>query len=169
MTLDINRRRSAKHELTLFYLAEQTRLPGIERLVLDPPFQRGSVWTVDQQVAWIESILEDLPLPTFFINRVDTYEASNMKPDVVIDGRQRLEATLAFMDGRLIVRGESYLDQPDNIKRKLRTVSVNVRYSDFKTEAECVALYLTLLKAGTAHTKHEIEKAQDYLASLKSA
>jgi hypothetical protein len=66
---------------------------------LNPPYQRGAVWTEDQQMALIFSLLSGLNVPNLIINMRE-YGA---KPYGVIDGQQRLRAVMAWLDGELAV------------------------------------------------------------------
>jgi Protein of unknown function DUF262 len=82
---------------------------------VDAPYQRGDVWTQEQQMLLIFSILSGTPIPAIIINvRPDRMWADG--PDLlhgpdgkplpmvaVIDGRQRLTAVRMFMDDRLAV------------------------------------------------------------------
>lgn len=72
-------------------------------LVIDQPYQRGHVWTEDQQRALIRSLLSGLPVPTLIVNDrhrsdwtdLDTYNpagADGRGSYAVIDGKQRLRA-----------------------------------------------------------------------------
>lgn len=61
-------------------------------LVLDPPYQRGSVWTAEQRINLIKSMLQGLPIGSIFIN-----ERSIDDPHYyVIDGKQRIETIRDF-------------------------------------------------------------------------
>lgn len=66
---------------------------------LDPPYQRGQVWTEDQQIALVRSLLAGIPIPTLIFNQRPTGPVLT----VVIDGKQRLIATRAWFDGELAV------------------------------------------------------------------
>src|SRR5450755_4653101 len=54
-----------------------------KRLIIDPDFQRNSVWKDYQQSRFIESVLMGIPLPPLYVNqqRDGSY--------LLIDGRQR--------------------------------------------------------------------------------
>jgi len=133
--------------------------------ILDPPFQRGAVWTTEQKQAWIESILADLGLPTIFVNRFPGEHPVYGWSEIVIDGQQRLRATAEFMQDKFRVRGELWSEQSLPFQRHFRMGAgiTPVIYCAYKTERKCVELYLKLLRAGTAHTPAEIEKAERYL------
>lgn len=63
-------------------------------LILSPAFQRESVWTMAQRRKLIKSIYENVPIPSILL-----YERSEDGKVVydVIDGKQRLESILMFM------------------------------------------------------------------------
>lgn len=77
-------------------------------LLLDAPYQRGSVWTPDQQRNLIRSFLMGLPIPAIILNDRATYawaDANGAREHVyaVIDGKQRIEASIAWFRGELDV------------------------------------------------------------------
>jgi hypothetical protein len=81
-------------------------------MLLDTPYQRGSVWTYDQQVALVCSWLRGVPIPAVIINdRLSSWwRRSNGEPGpddncayAVIDGKQRILAAIAWMSGELLV------------------------------------------------------------------
>lgn len=174
MPLEIGRLGNERMSVHLAWLADRAaRKVELDMpLVLDPPFQRGPVWTLEQKQAWIESVLVDLPLPAFFINQFGYYAGPHPKyghADVVIDGQQRIRATMAFMADEFRVRGETWSEQTDAFRRTFRMQAVaQVIYCKFETEHECVDLYLRLLTAGTAHTPEEIAKARALLSTCEA-
>lgn len=82
--------------------------------LLDPPYQRGSVWTEDQRVALIESWLRGLPAGVLILSDRGTEEWRKANPGrdpyetgeafwAVIDGKQRLTTALLWFNGELAV------------------------------------------------------------------
>jgi len=136
-----------------------------DRLVIDPPYQRGSVWTVPQQQAWIETILDNLPRPPIFVNQRDWVKLDHTYMDgtVVIDGRQRLEATFGFLADEFPVRGEYWSEQSETFHNKFMLLPFPTVLCHFETERECAELYVRLLRTGTAHSEEEIAKAEELL------
>lgn len=68
------------------------------KLNLNPGFQRRSVWKPADQRLLIDTLLRDMPLPNlFFWER----KAGNKIVYDVIDGKQRIEALLAFAHQRI--------------------------------------------------------------------
>lgn len=80
---------------------------------LNPPYQRGSVWTVDQRIALVKSWVMGVPIPAIIINDRATqgwaremgskvYE-DNQPVWAVVDGKQRIETAAAWFGGDLAV------------------------------------------------------------------
>lgn len=68
-------------------------------LDLTPAYQRESVWTVEKQQAMWYSLLSGIPIGAVYINmRADFMADPRYR---VVDGKQRIEAYLAFIDDQL--------------------------------------------------------------------
>lgn len=82
-------------------------------LVLDPPYQRGEAWTLDQEIALIRSLLTGIPTGTVIVSdRVNegwrkTYGTNPYETGdpayAVIDGKQRLTTVFRWFDGEFAV------------------------------------------------------------------
>lgn len=78
-------------------------------LLLDPPYQRTSVWGPEQRQNLIRSFLMGLPIPAVVLN--DRFAAGDGAfwsgtrdwRVAVVDGRQRLETLLDWWSGKLAV------------------------------------------------------------------
>ena len=77
-------------------------------ITYDLPYQRGSVWTGEQRILLIHSILSGTPIPALIINRrpEDTWFGPNGERNpgyAVVDGKQRLITVRMFMENHLAV------------------------------------------------------------------
>lgn len=71
-------------------------------MAVDPPYQRGSVWTGQQRTNLIKSMQLGLPLHAVIVSDRGVNESVAGRPQfVVVDGRQRLETFLAWWDGKV--------------------------------------------------------------------
>lgn len=62
-----------------------------DKLNLNPPYQRNSIWTDNTQKLLIDTLKRNWPLPTFFLQeKEDGFE--------MVDGQQRTRALLAYVD-----------------------------------------------------------------------
>lgn len=85
----------------------------LDQMDLNPPYQRGTVWTTDQRIALVKSWMMGVPIPALVLNDRHTpaWQAANgtavydgdMPGYVVVDGKQRLETAIAWFANRLAV------------------------------------------------------------------
>lgn len=87
-----------------------THIPTRGDFDVNAPYQRGSVWTVEQRQDFIRSML--LRVPVGAIIRAHTGNHEPGQPLYrIVDGRQRLEALWAFTDGKVAVPAEWFPDR----------------------------------------------------------
>lgn len=150
-------------------------------LDLNPSYQRGSVWTNEQRMNLVRSWLGGVPIPAVTIN--DRFKATRDDSNgvyAVIDGKQRIETTLAWFDGELAVPAswfddefiESTIETDDgpyitskgltrsgkalfNMYARLNVIEVAV--PTIQEEAE---LYVMLEQSGTPQTAEDVANAQ---------
>lgn len=82
-------------------------------LDLNPPYQRGSVWTADQRIALVKSWVMGVPVPSIMLNnraneewRVNEGDGAWMGRShvwAVVDGKQRILTAVAWFGGKLAV------------------------------------------------------------------
>ncbi len=124
---------------------------GLPRLMgfLIPPWQRGLVWTQDQNRRLIESILLGLPIGTY------AYVEDNGSPydGWLIDGQQRMNAIQGFIHGKFTVfDGLAYADLSDQERRaRWNAASFPAYVLSGATEADLRDYYDRLNHGGTAH------------------
>lgn len=71
-------------------------------IAVDPPYQRGAVWTDEQRTNLVKSMQLGLPLHAVIVSDRGVNESVAGRPQfVVVDGRQRLETFLAWWDGKV--------------------------------------------------------------------
>jgi len=75
-----------------------------KQLDLDPPYQRRSVWTAKDRRFFLDTIFRDYPSPAIFLHKNIALDGS-VKYHVV-DGKQRLETILAFVNNKLRIGPE---------------------------------------------------------------
>jgi hypothetical protein len=94
------------------------------KVLLDPPYQRGSVWTTDQRMDLMYSYLSGYPIGAAIFNDRMRGDWGYKVAYAVIDGRQRLETIVAWFDGQLAVPASWFESQ------YLRTGRVFADYGD---------------------------------------
>ncbi|MBO0933291.1 DUF262 domain-containing protein [Fibrella aquatilis] len=122
-------------------------------LNLNPPYQRGDIWSPIAKRKLIDSIKHSYPLPAFFIYRnVDgQFE--------MVDGQQRTRAILGYHKGYF----------PDMDKLYIQEIDANFFYSSYQiavyiisetNESEIEDFYYRVNKYGTKLNRPEIARAQ---------
>ncbi len=135
---------------------------GQPPLQMNPDFQRGHVWSQEQQVAYIEFLLTggqsgrdlyfncpswQLPVPEGAYNDF-----------VCVDGLQRFSAIKAFIHDELMVFGSFFSEFEDSI-RLSNTVRIHI--NDLKTKKEVLLWYLQMNAGGTPHSPAEINRIKE--------
>jgi uncharacterized protein with ParB-like and HNH nuclease domain len=137
-------------------------------LQLNPKFQRGHVWTEQQQIAFLEYFFRGgksglvcyFNKPDWNIHVPD--EAYNEY--VCVDGLQRITACLRFVNNEIPIFGCYYKDFEDKPRMK-HTLRLNV--NNLKTEKEVLQWYIDMNVGGTPHTLEEIERVKKMIEELE--
>jgi len=123
-------------------------------LQLNPDFQRGHVWTEQQQVAYIEYLLKGgKSARVIYFNKPSwgskAHVQDNYDDFVCVDGLQRLTACKKFMNNELKAFGV-YLNE---FEGKLpMDVDLLFNVNDLKTRKEVLQWYIEFNSGGTVHT-----------------
>lgn len=85
---------------------------------LTAPYQRGSVWTDDQRVALIRSLIIGLPVGNVVVAQLNVTADPDAPLSRIVDGKQRIETVRAFFANEFSVPGwwfpEEALTDPDD-------------------------------------------------------
>jgi uncharacterized protein with ParB-like and HNH nuclease domain len=128
-------------------------------LEMNPDFQRGHVWTTDQQVKFIEFILKGGKTEPIQFNHTNWMNGEGEM--VCVDGLQRTTAILKFLNDELEIFDGYKLSQIDNLT--LFNTNIYISVNNLKTRKEVLQWYIELNDGGTPHTKSEIEKVKRML------
>lgn len=129
-------------------------------LKLNPDFQRGNVWTEQQQISYVEYFLRggksgrDIYFndPSWRLPAETDYDEF-----VCVDGLQRLTAMLKFVTNELEVFGcyyKDFLDKPSVL------LSFRINVNDLQTKKEVLKWYLEMNSGGTPHSKEELVRVE---------
>ncbi|MBN1379483.1 MAG: DUF262 domain-containing protein [Gammaproteobacteria bacterium] len=109
------------------------------RLIPDAYFQRNLVWREVHKRDFIKTILLGYPFPQIFISKgkVDVKEMSTIS--CIVDGQQRTNAILEFIDDRFDVDGEAYSDLPEDkksdfLKYEVPVIELDLENNDAKVQ-----------------------------------
>lgn len=147
-----------------YLILHYTRYVTNYGLDVSPDFQRGYVWRPEQKIRFIEYMLSGGTSGLDIYCNSPTWQHGNLGPDypgtwfVLVDGKQRLDAALGFLNNEFPVHGAYYHEFTDN----LRITQGNFRWhvNDLKTRQEVLQWYLDLNSGGTVHTEDELSKVR---------
>ncbi len=142
------------------------------RIDLNPPYQRGDVWTEDQRVALVYSWLTGAIVPSIIISDrsapgwkdTTTYDIS--KTDIgiwaVIDGKQRLTTALMWMAGGFAVPA-SWWPAGEVEQTEETEDGPYVRYAGLTARGRARGTDRTVMPTGVGEFASLREEAQIYL------
>jgi uncharacterized protein with ParB-like and HNH nuclease domain len=165
--------RDGDYEVNIGLKYLETTLKDYEEsygLELNPDFQRGHVWTEDQQIAFVEFFLKGGKTARVMYFNCPSFSRSikeNDSPMVCVDGLQRLTALRRFLNNEIKVFG-LYLDDFEDKDIMLRKIG-NLRFNinNLQTKKEVLQWYLDFNTGGTVHSKEEIERVEKLLEEEK--
>lgn len=134
-----------------------------EGLVLNPDFQRGHVWTKEQQERFIEFYLMGGNIGTIYFNAPNWTSVSKDGTYVCVDGLQRTTAFIDFYYNRVKAFGH-YFNEFDGKFRDEIGIKINV--NNLKTKAEVLKWYIEMNGAGTPHSESELDRVREMLNKI---
>lgn len=134
-------------------------------LILEPDFQRYHVWNKSQQIKFIEYLLKGGTSGRILYFNHPGWQSNYKGEFVLVDGLQRLTATLLFLNNKLPVFGNNFYRDFDRIDFE---IGLYFNVNNLKTKKEVVQWYIDLNEGGVVHTPEEIEKAKNILKKLKN-
>lgn len=136
-------------------------------LELNPDFQRGRVWTEEQQIAFLEFFFRGGKTGRVIYFNSPAYGVYNDGKEVTldetvlcVDGLQRLTSFLRFLRNKIPIFGHYYRDFED---RPRMTQSLKININALKTRAEVLEWYIQFNSGGTVHTAEEINRVKALL------
>lgn len=149
----------------------------------EPSYQRLSLWSDEKKSFLIDSILNNFPIPPIFLHQKIDDETGKTHYDV-IDGKQRLQSIIAFIEGRIPSASESisvysddiegvYFNQLDSeslsqYKRHFWKYSVPIEYVDTEDSQVIDDIFDRLNRNGEPLKGQELRNSQYYRTPLLS-
>jgi uncharacterized protein with ParB-like and HNH nuclease domain len=74
------------------------------KLDLDPPYQRRSVWSPGDRKYFLDTILRGYPSPPIFLNKMTN--ENGLTTYHVVDGKQRLQTIFMFAENKIALASD---------------------------------------------------------------
>ncbi|MBB4155622.1 hypothetical protein GGQ80_003547 [Sphingomonas jinjuensis] len=139
-------------------------------LIPRPDFQRRSVWTRQDKIAFIDTILSGLPFPEIYVASGTVDTVTGATTEVLVDGQQRITTIYEYFRGvppfsasRTI---KKYADLSEDQKREFLSYDVAVRNLGYLAEGDLVEVFSRM--NSTSYDLNEIERYNAvYLGEFK--
>lgn len=145
-----------------------TSLSGLLSKVLyfglndNPAYQRDYVWTMDDKVRLIESIMVGRDIGKFVI-----VDKKYPELDCIIDGKQRLNAITEFYLGKFPYKGKFFHELNTSDRYNFSDLQVQIiSLNDNTPETEVLELFIEMNYSGVPQTEEHIEKVRGMLNEL---
>lgn len=147
------------------YQREEDKESGLAVLEMNPDFQRGHVWSEEQQIAYIEFKLRGGSGADQVYFNCTGWSGTYEGPFVLVDGLQRITAVLAFLDDKIKAFGYylSEYEDPRRVTSGISDLYFIFNVNDLETYDEVLGWYLEMNEGGTPHTKQELDKVRKLL------
>lgn len=132
-------------------------------LDLNPDFQRGHVWTREQQIAYVEFLLRGGKSGrTIYFNHPSWMceKKVGYNDFVCVDGLQRLTAVFKFLDDEIPAFGNLLSEFEDKLPFD---IDLLLNINNLQTKKEVLTWYLEMNDGGTPHSADEIKRVRKLL------
>lgn len=133
----------------------------------NPSFQRSFVWDKEKKQKLIISLLNEVPIGSFYVNTSEVDEMNEGAGSVLWDGKQRLHAIDSFLKNEFSIpfNGEEvfYTEIAGLFNIKLSDTSVDLIESFFDTKKELLEAYVLINENLVKHTDEDLEHAKQML------
>jgi len=141
-------------------------------LILSPDYQRGHVWTEDQQRAYVEYVLRGGRSGLDLWFNCPGWMRGYKGPYELVDGKQRLHAALKFLRNEMAIfpdeknpQGYFHGDFTDKLRMM---VSFIWHVNDLPKRSQVLQWYIEMNAGGTVHAPEEIERVKGLLLVTKA-
>lgn len=130
----------------------------------DVDYQRDHVWTLDDKVALIDSIFNNIDIGKFvFAQRSMGVDGKLYE---IIDGKQRLTAICEFIEGRFQYKGMCYADLSNKDKHHILSHQISYGYLENPTKRAVYETFIKLNTTGRPMKNEDINKVKKLLNDL---
>ncbi len=136
------------------------------KLVIQPAYQRNTVWNIAAKVMLIDSIISDIPIPKVFIAKTLNKEQKPIRR--IIDGQQRITSILEFLNNEFKLQkpysgdfeGFSFSNLPFEIQDKILQYNIDINEITNPTDEQEREVYSRINKYTIPLNQQELRQAE---------
>jgi hypothetical protein len=130
----------------------------------DPEYQRDYVWELDDKVALIDSMFNNVDIGKFvFIHK--GYGEEYLYE--ILDGKQRIRAILDYYENRFAYKGLYFNDLSSREQDHLEGYNISIAEVKNISKEQILRYFVTLNKHGKAMDKAQIEKVEKMILDIE--
>jgi hypothetical protein len=127
-------------------------------------YQRDHVWTLDDKIALIESIFNNVDIGKFtFVQRDFRVQGKIYE---ILDGKQRLTAIAEFVEGRFKYKGYTFAELSGRDKSRFENHPISWGYLERPTKRAIFETFIKLNTCGRPMKNEDIDKVKKLLNEL---
>lgn len=133
----------------------------------DPEYQRGYVWSMEDKIALLDSIFNNIEIGKVVLIKKHEY-GSNDPAFEVLDGKQRLSTLIDFFLDGFEYKGFLYSELPRKLQRHFREFKLPIaetRYAD-ATPQKVLEYFLRLNTGGKSMDKEHLDRVRNMLDKI---
>ena len=130
---------------------------------IEPEYQRGLVWTLEDKVALIDSIFNSVDIGKFTFINPDYI----MDKTEVLDGKQRLTTILEYYEDRFKYKGYTFSDLSQKDQIHFESYSIAWGESSNLTQEQKLRYFIKLNTTGKEMDKSHLDKVKNMLNELE--
>lgn len=133
---------------------------------INPDYQRGNVWTQEQEEKLIDSIFNQINIGAFIFAQKNWSKGFDVVDDMyeIVDGKQRITAILHFVQGKIKYKGLFYYEMHPFNRRFFESTQILMGELNFRNKSydkkEVLENFIRLNESGSSMDKEIIEKAK---------
>ena len=142
-------------------------------LDLNPDFQRGHVWTMEQRIKFMEYVVKGGKVYAPIIFNSPAFGGFTKQKDadlddtiIIVDGLQRLTTMRMFMANEIAIFGGYKLNDFDKPRLITRTNHFRVAVNTLQSRKELLQFYVELNEGHIAHSSEEIDRVKGLISEL---
>jgi hypothetical protein len=143
------------------YLLESSYFIDPPKLDLNPDFQREHVWDNNKRIKYLEFILRGGKSSKIIYLNCPGWMNNFKGPFEVVDGKQRLESVIRFLNNEIPIFGNNFLKDFEDKLPLSADLIFNV--NNLETREEVLQWYLDLNSGGVVHTEEELSRVKQLL------
>lgn len=151
-----------------FGVRETIKLLLDGEMTLDPEYQRGHVWSEDQQKDYMGFLLEGGTAPSVYIRELPSPASFGVPYLEVVDGKQRITALYMWWTGHIPARLSSgdlvWAKDMDIVERRNLDRALALRVNFVRgADKDIMWIYLRLNTGGVVHSPEEIARVRSMM------